>query len=155
MRALLIDDDPWALRLLSVHFLERLPGVELTLRQSADLSGDYDIYCLANDIAGEATALQAVREARAANPRALVIVLSASITREELKRLTHMGCDGVFDKGDEADRDAMLDILTRYRAAARGPRKRFGGAVSAIRGLLSEWNRRLDAEDAASAQEAS
>ena len=151
MKALLIDDDPWALRLLEADLLDSLPGIVVTTREVLDLSGSFDVYFLDNRIGERAQAVEGVAEVRRRSPGALVLVHSAHLSRAEIKRLTQLGCDGVFDKGDPSDIDSMIEIVQEYGRALRQPKpaaQGLTGAVRAIRGLLSEWNRRLDSQEA-------
>ena len=52
MRALLLDDDPWALELLSAHLEQRFPRLQVEARTAPDPSGAFDVYLIDNDFGG-------------------------------------------------------------------------------------------------------
>lgn len=148
-RALLVDDDPFALEHLDLLLSSRFPDLVIEKRTRPDVGGNFDFYFLDNDFEGELLAGRLASEIRARQPEATIIAFSGRLDVETLKRLINAGCDGACEKG--APRgwrpifelvDARLAAMAERHRRAAGP---FGGvrhAAGSIRDLLEDWNER-------------
>jgi DNA-binding NarL/FixJ family response regulator len=148
--ALLIDDDIWSLRLLKGMLEQCFPDLRIETRTEPDASGSFDIYFIDNLIGERFMAEPLAREIRASNPDALVIAFSATLDRETLKSLLRAGCNGACDKTIPSDLPITMEITQRYIESILSSPAREGrglrGVVGSIRGLLREWNARLEYE---------
>jgi len=153
MKALLLDDDPYALEFLRAVLSERYPGLEIHARSEPDPTGEYDVYLLDDDFEGVRLAGKLARRIRAQRPDALILAFSASLDERTLKELLGAGCNGVCDKRVPADLPEMLGALDRCmgeleRESARPPSDlstRY--LVNTFRDLFRAWNRRLDSQE--------
>jgi DNA-binding NarL/FixJ family response regulator len=151
-RALLLDDDPWALELLSAHLRARFPDLVLETRTTPEPEGGFDLYLIDNDFGGPPLAGQLARRIRAVSPDALVVAFSATLCPDTLRSLINAGCNGACDKSDPAELQQLLDIVGSFLAARPQPRRGLRGAIHDVRALLREWNRRLDQAEAVEAR---
>lgn len=153
MKALLLDDDPYALEFLRAVLSERYPGLEIHARSEPDPTGEYDVYLLDDDFEGVRLAGKLARRIRAQRPDALILAFSASLDERTLKDLLGAGCNGVCDKRVPADLPEMLAALDRCmgeleREHSRPPTDlstRY--LVNTFRDLFRAWNRRLDSQE--------
>jgi len=150
LRALLLDDDEFALDFLEVYLSERYPGLEIERRQNPDPTGDFDLYFLDDDFEGVSLAGKLARRVRAQRPDAIIIAFSACLDADTLKELLAAGCNGVCDKRVPEDLPAMGTALDRClfeleRARKKPPTDLTGRyLVKTLSELFREWNRRLD-----------
>jgi DNA-binding NarL/FixJ family response regulator len=153
LRALLLDDDPYALEFLQAVLAERYPGLSIDARNEPDPTGEYDVYLLDDDFEGVRLAGKLARRIRAQRPEALILAFSASLDRATLKELLGAGCNGVCDKRVPADLPEMLAALDRcleeLDERRRSPPPDLSGRylVKTFRALLREWNTRLDGQE--------
>lgn len=150
--ALVIDDDIWSLRLLRGMLQQCFPGLRVETRREPDTSGNFDIYFIDNLIAGVERAPELAREIRARQPDALIIAFSATLDEATLKGLLLAGCNGACDKTIRDDLPMTMQVTQRYienllSAPASGGRG-LRSVLRSIRGLLREWNTRLEREAA-------
>jgi len=152
-RALLLDDDPFALELLKTVLSERFPELALTTRQEPDPSGEFEFYFLDDDFEGVRLARQLARRIRTDHPEAIVVAFSAGLGEETLRDLLDAGCAGVCDKQVPEDLPEMLAALRRgleelnernRELVDENGRPRL---LRTFRALFQEWNRRLDSQD--------
>jgi len=146
-RALVVDDDPNAIEYISYLLRREVPGLEITCRSTADVSGDFEIYLLDNDFAGTRVASRLTENIRLRNPNALVLAFSASLDLATLKGLLNAGCDAVADKSEPADQVLLIDIIQRYISAATLEHARVSqrrSTLSSVVDLLREWNKRYE-----------
>ena len=153
--ALLIDDDVWCLRLLKGMLQQCFPGLRIVARTQPDISGEFDIYFLDNLIGGDFMVETLARRIRQSRPDALILAFSATLDRDTLKLLLSAGCNGACDKTVPSDLPMAMTVTQRYiegllsAPPAPSPSSRSLRVVlSSIRGLLREWNERLDREAA-------
>lgn len=153
LKALLLDDDPYALEFLRAVLGERYPTLSIDSRSEPDPSGEYDLYFLDDDFEGVRLAGKLARRIRAQRPDALILAFSASLDAQTLKELLSSGCNGVCDKKVPGDLPAMLEALDRCIArieeSRREPPADLSGRylLKTFRGLLREWNRRLESQE--------
>jgi DNA-binding NarL/FixJ family response regulator len=153
LRALLLDDDPYALEFLRAVLAERYPGLEMDSRSEPDPTGEYDLYFLDDDFEGVRLAGKLARRIRAQRPEALILAFSASLDAGTLKELLNSGCNGVCDKKVPADLPAMLAALDRCIAEIDENRREAPADLSGrylvktFRALFREWNRRLESQE--------
>lgn len=147
LRALLLDDDEYALEYLKAVLQERFPTLEVETRLSPDPTGTFDFYFIDDDFDGVRLAGKLARKIRAQSPEALVLAFSASLDATTLKELLNAGCTGVCDKKVPTDMPAMLDAVSRCIAelerVREAPQRDARHLVSTLRNLFKEWNRRL------------
>lgn len=150
--ALLVDDDIWSLRLLAGMLHQCFPDLRIETRVTPDVSGEFDIYFIDNLIGGNFMADKLVHTVREARPHALIIAVSATLDRETLKSLISAGCNGACDKTVRSDLPQAMEITQHYIEALVASPSREGrglrGVLASIRGLLREWNARLENEAA-------
>jgi DNA-binding NarL/FixJ family response regulator len=150
IRALILDDDEWALRLIRYVLEESLPGIEIEERETPDATGDFDIYIVDNDFGGARRAAQIVPSIRERSPQALVVAFSATLDRATLKTLLNAGCNAAFEKGRPNDLDALSRVAREYAKSDRDrsqPRRGVVESARVIRDLIHEWNERLTQEE--------
>jgi len=150
--ALLIDDDIWSLRLLKGMLQQCFPELRIETRTVADTSGDFDIYFIDNLVDGREIAADLAAEIRERRPDALIIAFSATLDQDLLKALLLAGCNGACDKTVRDDLPMTMKVTQRYiesLLAAPAPGGRgLRSVLRSIRGLLHEWNARLEREAA-------
>ena len=150
LRALVLDDDKYALEFLRALLTERYPELEVVGRLEPDPGGAFDLYFLDDDFEGIRLAGKLARKIRVKAPEAIVVAFSASLDANTLRELIAAGCHGVCDKKVPGDIPEMLDSLDRcmdelsaVRSAERSGGKHLFGT---FRELFAEWNRRLDGQ---------
>ena len=152
-RALLLDDDPYALEFLRAILTERYPGLAIDVRTEPDPTGEYDLYLLDDDFEGVRLAGKLARRIRAQRPEALILAFSASLDGHTLKELLGAGCNGVCDKRVPGDLPEMLAALDRClreleERHAEPPSDLSGRyLVKTFRELFRAWNQRLDDQE--------
>jgi DNA-binding NarL/FixJ family response regulator len=153
LRALLLDDDPYALEFLRAILSERYPGLALDMRSEPDPTGEYDLYFLDDDFEGVRLAGKLARRIRAQRPDALILAFSASLDAATLKELLGAGCNGVCDKRVPTDLPEMLAALDRcideLEERQNRPPTDLSGRylVKTFRELFRQWNRRLESQE--------
>ncbi len=151
LRALLLDDDKYALEFLKTVLAERYPDLEIDTRLEPDPSGDYDLFFLDDDFDGIRLAGKLARRIRTRRPEAVVLAFSASLDEGTLKELLGAGCNGVCDKKVPSDMPAMLEALDRCLIELNRSRMRAsstsGFLLNTFRDLFREWNRRLGSQE--------
>jgi DNA-binding NarL/FixJ family response regulator len=153
MKALLLDDDPYALEFLRTLLSERYPGLAIDVRAEPDPTGEYDLYLLDDDFEGVRLAGKLARRIRAQRPEALILAFSASLDAQTLKDLLGAGCNGVCDKRLPSDLPEMLASLDRcmeeLEARRSEPPSDLSGRylLKTFRELFRAWNQRLDEQE--------
>ena len=153
LKALLLDDDEYALDLLQAILLERYPGLKVEKRLSPDPTGDFDLYFLDDDFEGVRLAGRLARRIRAQHPEAVILAFSASLDLPTLKELLNAGCNGVCDKKVPSDMPRMLEALDRcvreLVVQRDAPPDNLSGRfiLNTFRELFQEWNRRLESQE--------
>jgi DNA-binding NarL/FixJ family response regulator len=153
MKALLLDDDPYALEFLRAILSERYPDLAIDARCEPDPTGEYDVYLLDDDFEGLRLAGKLARRIRAQRPDALILAFSASLDAGTLKELLGAGCNGVCDKRVPADLPGMLSALDRCMGEIEQRRSEppsdLSGRylVKTFRELFRAWNQRLDDQE--------
>lgn len=143
-RALLIDDDPWALALLRARLQARLPRLAIDTRTEPRLEpgDDHDVFVVDDRFGASRAAVSLVHRARRAAPGALVVAMGAGLDEPTLRRLCNAGVDLACDKTEPRDLDRLVEAVAAR--VERAPARRAGPAASAL-DLLREWRRRLTA----------
>ncbi|HED65932.1 MAG TPA: WecB/TagA/CpsF family glycosyltransferase [Planctomycetes bacterium] len=148
-RALLVDDDPFALDHLELLLSSRFPDLEIEKRTEPDAGGRFDFYFLDNDFHGDHLAARLAGSVRAEHPTATIIAFSGVLDVDTLKQLINLGCDGMCDKSDPASWRPILDMMEAKLQSMverhRLGRHAFGGvrhSAYSIHRLLREWNER-------------
>ena len=150
LRALLLDDDEYALEYLKAVLLDAYPKLEIETRLHPDVTGDFEFFFLDDDFEGIRLAGKLARKIRVTHPNAIVLAFSASLDARTLKELLAAGCSGVCDKKVPSDMPTMLAALGRCidELAETTSQKRRGRTrlITTIRSLFREWNQRLDTQ---------
>lgn len=152
IRALLLDDDEYALELLQAILSERYPGLAVEKRLTPDPSGEFDLYFLDDDFEGVRLAGRLARRIRARHPDAVILAFSASLDIKTLKELLNAGCNGVCDKKVPTDMPRMLEALDRcveeIGRRRNAPPLNLSGRflLNTFRELFQEWNKRLESQ---------
>jgi DNA-binding NarL/FixJ family response regulator len=153
VRALLLDDDPYALEFLRAILSERYPGLAIDTRSEPDPTGEYDLYFLDDDFEGVRLAGKLARRIRAQRPDSLILAFSASLDAATLRELLGAGCNGVCDKRVPTDLPEMLSALDRcmdeLEERQNRPPADLSGRylVKTFRELFRQWNRRLESQE--------
>ena len=149
IKALLLDDDEYALEYLRAILEERFENLDVEVRLRPDPSGSFDLFFIDDDFDGVRLAGKLARKVRAQDANAIVLAFSASLDESTLKELLNAGCDGVCDKKVPGDMPAMLDAVERaieaIQKVRREPARDAVHLFSTLKGLFREWNRRLGA----------
>lgn len=153
VKALIVDDDPWSVRLLRGMLRECFPMLNVDTRSTPTIEAGYQIYLLDNDFEGHQRAASLAREVRVVAPDALVIAFSGQLDRATLVELLNAGCDGACDKSRLEEMPGAMQVIQRYcESLVVAQNSRSGGslreAVRAVADLIREWNTRLDLEEA-------
>jgi DNA-binding NarL/FixJ family response regulator len=145
-RALVLDDDPWAIELIRGHLAERFPALNVESRLEPDPTGEFDVFLIDNDFRGEPRAEALANQIRRRSPQALIVAFSSTLSADLLRSLINGGCNGACEKGNPAELEDLTHIIHAYLSARSDQRRETGflGAARAIRSLLTEWNRRLE-----------
>jgi len=149
-RALVLDDDKWALRLIRFVLEEALPGITIDERETPDIQGEYDVYIVDNDFEGARWASRIVPYIRERQPSALIVAFSGTLDRTTLKSLLNAGCDMALEKGRPDDLEELSRATRSFAKSRReAPQQPRGVIESArvIRDLIHEWNMRLGREE--------
>jgi DNA-binding NarL/FixJ family response regulator len=159
-KALLLDDDPNAVQLLTRVLQHRFPTLAIESRMLPNPEGQFDLYFIDNEFEGECMAGALASEVRRAQPNALIVAFSGRLDAPTLKALVNSGCNGACDKSDPRDVARLLDIVDAYLEARESVSLRdsgsdFLGVIRSITELIREWNRRLDLNQQALAQSGS
>jgi len=149
LKALIIDDDTDAADWLAFLLRSRFPQLEVVTRLTPNIAGTFDLYFVDNEFDGTFLAGELASAIRAVNPKALIVAVSARLDVNTLKRLVNVGCDGACDKSDPEDMARMQSIVAAYIERTAEERQDpngqgFFSAIRSIRGLLREWNQRLE-----------
>ncbi len=152
VKALIVDDDPWSLRLLRGMLRECFPMLNVETRMTPAIESGYHIYLIDNDFSGHRCAVSMAREIRAVAPDSLVIAFSGQLDRATLVELLNAGCDGACDKSKLNEMPGAMQVIQRYcesLVVAQNNRSRgsLREAVRAVADLIREWNTRLDIEE--------
>ncbi len=150
MTALLIDDDPVLLGLLSFRLQRICPRLVVTQSTEPQAPPGYDVYVIDNDFGGAHSGARLAERIRMASPDALILVFSSFLDVPLLKRVVNVGADGVFDKREEADIERLLDVVATHVETHAGKAKEpppSKGLVGEIVGMLQVWNAKLAREE--------
>ncbi len=152
--ALVLDDDPVVLKLLSLRLKRRFPELNVECHTQPVAVGVYDVYILDNEFHGRPLAADLAEHIKRQQPQSLVLALSGTLDVGTLKRLINCGCAGAFDKNAPADIEALMTSIADYlddssftTFRASRPRARVGDTARAIAALIRDWNRRLELEE--------
>lgn len=128
VRVLIVDDDVFAAGMMRA-MLAQVRCLHIEVRETADPTGEYDVFLIDNEFDGIPLAAAMAYRIRRANPRALIIAFSSTLDAATLKGLIRARCDGVCDKSDATDFPAALKLVQRYAEALAEHRRQ--GPVSA------------------------
>ena len=152
-RALIVDDDSFALDHLELLLSSRFPALEIETRTEPDIEGRFDFYFLDNQFENQFLAADLAARIRARNPLATIVTFSGALDVTALKRLINAGCDGVCEKGNPKSLRPILDLVeTRLEEieGRHGEDVSFGGvrrAARSITELLRDWNAEFERPD--------
>lgn len=152
VRALIVDDDPWSLRLLRGMLRECFPMLSIETRSLPVAEPGYNMYLIDHDFKGKMMAASLARDIRVVAPDALIIAFSGTLDRKTLVSLLNAGCDGACDKSRLSEMSGVMEVIQRYcesivvtqNSRSRGSLRE---AVRAVADLIREWNTRLEIEE--------
>jgi CheY-like chemotaxis protein len=147
-RIAVLDDSPVSTKLQQKLIRDRFPNAEITVCHEPRLLLGNDVYLIDNQFGSSECAVDLATRIRANEPDSLIIVWSATVTKQLLKRLAPVGINAVAEKESREDIEAALQVIERF--VRRGPRHHsFGDTIRSIRDLLAQWNTRLATEEKA------
>ena len=147
LRALVLDDDEYALEFLRAILSDRYPGLTIETRMEPDPDGEHDLYFLDDDFDGVRLAGELARRIRKQRPDAIILAFSASLDAPTLRELLIAGCNGVCDKKVQSDLPEMLEALDRcMEDFTTRNKEEEDSVVGTFRDLFDEWNRRLEGQ---------
>jgi hypothetical protein len=147
-RIAVLDDSPVSTKLQEKLIRDRFPNAEVTICHEPRLTLGNDVYLIDNQFGSTECAVDLATRIRAIEPDSLIIVWSATITKQLLKRLSPVGINAVAEKGSREDIDAALEVIEAFVRRGR-PQHSFGDTIRSIRDLLAQWNARLQTEEKA------
>jgi hypothetical protein len=145
-RIAILDDNPDYTELEAALITQRFPGAEICVWHEPRVEPGFDVYLLDNRFGQEERALALATQIRAAQPDSLIIVWSAYVTKDLLKKLSPVGINAVAEKGSRGDIEAALDVIERFFTRGKGLRS-LGETIRSIRDLLAHWNSRIQQEE--------
>ncbi len=146
LRVAILDDSPVSTRVQMKLVANRFPDAKITVSHEPEPILGQDVYLLDNRFGDSDHAVDLATRIREAEPDALIIVWSATVTKGLLKRLSPVGINAVAEKGSQEDIEAALDVIDHFRRRGRRPQS-FGATIRSIRDLLAQWNARLATEE--------
>ena len=147
LKIAILDDDPAFTQLQELLIGRKFPGAMVDVFHRPTSAGGYDIYLIDNRFGQKDLALHLCEEIRTSNPASLIIVWSAHVTKDLLKRLSPLGINAVAEKGDQADVDAAFQVMESFVGRGAATPQGFSDTIRSIRDLLAHWNNRLDTEE--------
>lgn len=146
LRIAILDDSVAFTKLQELLIKSRFPAATVACFHEPQPIDGYDVYLIDNRFGQRDLAIDLCAEIRRRNPDALIVVWSAYVTKELLKRLSMVGINAVAEKGNQADVDAALEVIGGFARRGRNTRS-FGETIRSIRDLLVQWNNRLSDEE--------
>jgi hypothetical protein len=146
LRIAILDDNVAFTKLEELLIKRRFPTAAVTVFHEPQILDGFDVYLIDNRFGLRDLAIDLCASIRARNPEALIVVWSAYVTKDLLKRLSTVGINAVAEKGNQADVDAALDVIGTFAQRGRSSRS-FGATIRSIRDLLVQWNVRLTSEE--------
>lgn len=149
-RLLLIDDDPVVSEILLMRIAQSCPMVEASAIKEPVAPSGYDIYVIDLNFSGRQEGVRLAEGISAASPNAVIFVLSSYLEVQVLKRAMGVQCRGAFDKSEPEDVAALMRAIaeeaSREGTEASGKQPRRRSLLGELASLISEWNRRMAAE---------
>lgn len=146
LRIAILDDNVAFTKLQELLIKRRFPSASVAVFHEPQVLDGYDVYLIDNRFGLRDLAIDLCATIRDRNPEALIVVWSAYVTKDLLKRLSTVGINAVAEKGNQADVDAALDVIGSFVRRGRTTRS-FGATIRSIRELLVQWNTRLTDEE--------
>jgi len=150
-KLIILDDDTHFSGMLALKLQQYFPEMAVTSSNGSEIVPGYDIYILDNDFCGEKKGAMLAEKVRSVSPGSLVIMLSATLELDLLKRLVNCHAAGVFDKGQPDDLENMIALVDSFLLAQRPQqataKQSLGETVTGISKLIGEWNKRLSYEE--------
>jgi hypothetical protein len=144
-RIAVLDDSPVSTKLQEKLIRDRFPKAEITISHEPRIVLGQDVYLIDNQFGANECAVELATRVRSSESDSLIIVWSATITKQLLKKLSSVGINAVAEKGNPQDIDAALEVIERFVGRTR--HHSFGETIRSIRDLLAQWNTRLTTEE--------
>ncbi|MEM9082913.1 MAG: hypothetical protein AAGB34_04890 [Planctomycetota bacterium] len=153
IRVQIIDDDYWCAEAIKAMMMDVSAEFDFEYSAMPEQINGCDIYIVDNEFGTGDYAEQLVQQVRSANPEAMIMVCSGTMSRVRYKQLINAGCDVAIEKGSAVDRDVMMVAIARYVLASRSRKRRVGfwRALDDIRTVLNTWNKRFEIAESRSA----
>jgi DNA-binding NarL/FixJ family response regulator len=151
LRMYIIDDDNISCVVTKARVQAKFPNSRVTIMNKPTVIPNGHIYIIDNNFDGSEHALHLLRDIRKQLPDALVIVMSSTLTIDNIINLTNNGCDAVCDKQQQSHLDEIFIIMNEYinameEAISSHSSNPITHAANIIGRLLNRWNIRLQAE---------
>ncbi len=153
LRALILDDDQDASEFLRFRLRQAFPALEVECSIHPHLSRSADLFFFDNSFGGQKMVTSLVRQARLMNPDALIVLYSGDLDARTLREAMNCGCNGVWDKSDPIQFDAVRGLVHRFVSRRQRQEKgSIGATLDSIANLLGSWRDRIRADQVREAQ---
>ncbi|MEO0481456.1 MAG: response regulator [Planctomycetota bacterium] len=146
LRALIVDDDPFAADMLSTRLRQQLPTLDIETVDRPEPRSGHDVYLIDNDFGGIKLGTRLAKSLRATNPESLIVAFSGTLDATTLKELLNAGCNGACEKGQERDLSVLIELVKRFSETQQKAQedRGIGSVLRSLGDLLKQWNKRLD-----------
>ncbi len=108
LKILLIDDDPWFIKIFEKRFQKRFPEHKLDTRQAPEVVEGYDVYVIDNDFKGTAQLPRLAGQLAAFQPKPTVFALSGTLDNAKRQSFQQLGCKAAFEKANPDDLERLF-----------------------------------------------
>lgn len=112
--AAIIDDDPIVSMYMRARVQNRHKELLIHTQHDPIIIPGMDIYIIDNQFDGEELAPDLVAEIRKTCPKALIIVMSATLTYDLLSAVLNNGCNGIYDKNKPKGNIDVFEMIKSY-----------------------------------------
>lgn len=148
-RIQIIDDDHWSSEAIIATLMDIEDSITFDLKYIPEHDDGRDIYIVDNEFPDGDHGCELVRTIRARNPRATIIMCSATDQRVSPREVLNDGCNAMIHKGSAAERARLIEMIrSECKARSRtGADRSLAGVLRDVKSILSIWNHRMDQED--------
>lgn len=114
IRAVIIDDDPIVAMYMRARISVRHKDIIIDTQHDPVIIPGMDIYIIDNEFDGAELAPDLVAEIRKTCPKALIIVMSATLTYDLLSSVLNNGCNGIYDKNKPKGNTDVFEMIGSY-----------------------------------------
>lgn len=149
-KILIIDDDDFFCRMLSLKLRKVFPFAGISTRNDAKAQKGYDVYIIDNDFDGACEGARLAERLGVEEPNALIVMLSGSLDQKTLMRLVNCQTNAVFDKCEEQDLVRLTALIDQHLASQKlnaAQSAPAGSTLANITRFIDGWSRRLDMQE--------